>query len=209
MPSVGFGTWYQKKCPTVFRVRNIAPNGKRIRLFKYPIKNGMDRDLMEIPYVSEADIRHSLLKGELFMKIVSKEIIIIESNIDLLQFDPCQKKFLEDAGVTVGLEVDDGYSSGLTPYLWRNEIELIGATNSSNTTFMIPGGEKFIDGDYEGNEFHIIVEHNGRRLIQDIDFIIQESGGVGTGYDTIKIISFVPNYKSKLITDYVVENPLA
>ena len=74
MPAVGFETWYQKQCPTVFRVKNIAKDGKRIRIFKYPIKNGTARDLMEIPYVSEADIRHSLLKGELFMKIICKEL---------------------------------------------------------------------------------------------------------------------------------------
>lgn len=206
MPAVGFETWFQKKCPTVFRVKNIAPNGKRIRIFKYPIKNGMDRDLMEIPYVSEADIRHSLLKGELFTKIICKEAIVVESNIDLLQFDPCHKQFLMDAGITIGLEVDSSGGIAAVPYLWRNEVKLLGATNSSNTTFMIPGGEKFLDGTFEDNEFHISVEHNGRRLIQDCDFIIQESGGVGTGYDTIKIISFVPNYKSQLIADYVVEN---
>lgn len=204
--TVGFETWFKKTCPTVFKVRNIAPDGKRIRLFKYPIKNGMDRDLMEIPYVSEADIRHSLLKGELFIKILAKEIYVVESNIDLLQFDPCHKAFLEAAGITIGLEVTDGYIISELPYLWRNEVELIGALNNSNRTFMIPGGEKFIDGTYLDNEFHINIEHNGRRLIQNIDFIITESGGPGTGYDIIKIISFVPSSKSKLIADYVVIN---
>lgn len=208
MPAVGFETWYQKQCPTVFRVKNIAPNGKRIRIFKYPIKNGMDRDLMEIPYVSEADIRHSLLKGELFIKIVSKEIIVVESNIDLLQFDPCHKKFLEDAGIKIGLEVEtDGYVVGAVPYLWRQEVQLIGAKNNSNRAFMTPFGDKFIEGEYEDNEFHIIVEHNGRRLIQNCDFIISESGGIGTGYDTITFISFVPNPRSEIVADYAIVNP--
>lgn len=208
MPAVGFETWYQKECPTVFRVKNIAEGGKRIRIFKYPIKNGMVRDLMEIPYVSEADIRHSLLKGELYIKIVSKEIIVTESNIDLLQFDPCHRQFLINAGITTGLDAAfDGYATADVPYLWRNGIELIGPKNNSNRTFTVPGGDKFLEGMYEGNQFHIIIEHNGRRLIQNTDFVISESGGIGTGYDTITMISFVPSQKSKLIADYVVENP--
>jgi len=208
MPAVGFETWYQKQCPTVFRVENIAEGGKRIRIFKYPIKNGMSRDLMEFPYVSEADIRHSLLKGELYIKIVAGEIRVIESNIDLLQFDPCHRQFLIDAGITEGLDATfDGYVSAEVPYLWRNEFSMIGPRNNSNRTFTVAPGDKFLEGNFKDNEFHIIVEHNGRRLIQNCDFIISESGGIGTGYDTITFISFVPNPRSEIVADYAIVNP--
>jgi len=208
MPAVGFETWYKKQCPTVFVVKNIAEGGKRVRIFNYPIKNGLARDLLEIPYVSEADIRHSLLKGELYIKIISKEIIVTDSNIDLIQFDSCHRQFLINAGITNGLDAgsSDGYIITELPYLWRNEVELIGPRNSSNRVFTVLPGDKFIDGNYLDNNFHIMIEHNGRGLIQNVDFIISESGGIGTGYDLIKLISFVPSVKSKLTASYVIIN---
>jgi hypothetical protein len=203
MPGVGFETWWPKRCPTVFKVMNITPK-KMVRVFQYPIAPGMVRDLLDIPVVSEADIRHSLLKGELNMKILCNEIRVVESNIDLLQFDECQKAFLQAAGITDGLEVSGG---GDVNYLFRQNIPLIGVKNSANKIFIVPAPDKFLNGLVDGNEFRIIIDHNGRRLIQNIDYIISESGGPGTGFDTIEMISFVPNKCSKLIADYVVDNP--
>jgi hypothetical protein len=104
MTKVGFNTFFPKTFDTRFVVRNIAPNGKRVRIFQYPIDNGYTRDLLAIPEVSESDIRHSLLKGTLYIKIACNEIEIVYSNIDLLQFGVDHKAFLESAGVTVGLE---------------------------------------------------------------------------------------------------------
>lgn len=202
--SVGFNTVFKKTCPTVFKVINIAPEGKRIKIFNYPIKNGMERDLMEITFVSEADIRHSLLKGELNRKIKAGEIRVTDSNIDLLQFDECHKQFLIDAGIINGISVD-GYSGpGGVSYLWRQQVELVGLKNGQNRVFSIPYGEKFIDGILNDNEFHINIDHNGRRLLLDIDYILLESGGFGTGYDAVRFISFVPTPSSKVIADYVV-----
>jgi len=74
-------------------------------------------------------------------------------------------------------------------------------------TFTVAPGDKFLEGNFKDNEFHIIVEHNGRRLIQNCDFIISESGGIGTGYDTITFISFVPNPRSEIVADYAIVNP--
>jgi len=94
-----------KNPSTKFIVRNIAPGNKRIRVLGYPIGNGLERDLLQIPGVNESTIRSSLLKGELLQKIRSKEIIVVDSDIDLLQFNDDQKTFLTSAGVTKGLEV--------------------------------------------------------------------------------------------------------
>lgn len=84
-----------EKSSTYFIVKNIAPRGKTIQVFRYPILNQRTRDLLAIPYISEADIRHSLLKGELMMKIRNKEIEVVYSDIDLLQFNPDQRTFLQ------------------------------------------------------------------------------------------------------------------
>jgi hypothetical protein len=206
MTKVGFNTWFEKQCDTVFIVENItnlAGKGKTVRIFGVPIGSGRTYDLMSIPEVSEADIRHSLLKGTLMMKILTNEIRVTDSNIDLIQFDECQKSFLQNAGVSVGLEPG---GEGVD-YLWRQGIELIGIKNGANRVFILPPSDKALIGIFEDNEFDLEVFHNGRRLIRNIDFIASESGGVGTGFDTVEIIAFVPSKKSKLMSNYTVETP--
>ncbi len=197
-----FYTFYPKDCDTKFVVKNIAPFGKRIRIFNYPIVNGGERDLMTIPEISEATIRHSLLKGELVNKLRAQEIIVIDSNIDLLQFDPCHKRFLESVGVKDGLEVEG--TGGITeiPFLFKQSVELIGPKNNINRTFTTP--DKFINGSFGNNEFRILLRHNGRVLIPH-EFSLSESGGAGTGFDTITIVTFTPKPTSELYADYVTE----
>ncbi len=208
MPTVGLNTPFRKTCPTVFVAKNIShAERKRIRIFGYPIPYGMERDLLEIPYISEADIRHSLLKGELHQKLLAREITITQSNIDLVQFDPCQKAFLQSAGISIGLEGGGGGGVGSANYLFRQNVELLGPKNDANTVFSVIPGDYFINGIYDDNDFRIIVDHNGRRLIENIDYFVIESGGTGTGFDRIQIISFVPNAKSKIIADYTVRRP--
>ena len=202
MSNVGYDTWYRKTCPTVFIVRNIANEGKTVKLFNYPVLNGMERDLMAIPFVSEADIRHSLLKGQLLIKLKHKEIIVTASNIDLLQFDECQKDFLKESGILEGLEVSDGYIIAELPFTFKQGVSLIGALDGNNRIFTTPN--KFIQGTFGANKFAICIKHNGRDLVETIDYIVSESSGVGTGFDTIIFISFTPKNTSVLRADYVI-----
>jgi hypothetical protein len=199
MSTVGIGTWYPKRDPTVFVVKNIAPQGKRIKIFMYPINNGETRDLMTIPYVSEADIRHSLLKGELMKKFVSEEAIVVDSNIDLLQFDDQHKAFLRKYGIVKGLEV----SAGELLFSFKQNIELLGVKDGSNRVYTTP--DKFMNGPFGNNFFKILVRHNGRTLVEAADYYLVESGGAGSGYDTI-VLNFAPASLSVLYGDYVVLN---
>ena len=91
---------------TKFIVRNTTREGKKIRIFNYPIWPGYTRDLMQISYITEETIRDSLLKGELLRRLLNGDIQIVESNIDLLQFDDTQKAWLESVGITSGTEID-------------------------------------------------------------------------------------------------------
>lgn len=200
MPPVGFDTWFPKDCPTVFVVRNIAPNNKTIKIFNYPIPNGKERDLMMINYVSEADIRHALLKGELHIKLKFQEAIVTASNIDLLQFDDCQKSFLKNAGILEGLEI--AAVPAIIPFAFKQGVKLIGAQDNSNRIFSTP--DKFIDGVYSNNTFHILIRHNGRVLVQGDDYFLAESSGPGTGFNTV-ILTFSPKPRSVLVADYVVQ----
>jgi hypothetical protein len=182
-----------QKLNTSFIVQNIiTDSNKTIKIFNYPIPVGMSRDLLEIPGVGEADIRASLLKGELLIKILAKEIKIIQSDIDLLQFNYAQLLFLQNAGISTGLQVD--VSNEKYPYL-RQQI-LTGLLNNSNVVFKIPNGY-FL---YSGNQI-ISVYRNGVRLAIGKDYSISESGGPGTGYDTI-ILSYPPFPTDSIAADY-------
>jgi hypothetical protein len=191
-----------------FIVRNVTPDRqKTIRIFHHPILYGGDRDLLQIRGVAEADIRASLLKGELRHKILAKDIIVICSDIDLLQFNAAHKAFLQSAGIVDGLEVSSssGGSGVDLPFLFRQNIELLGARNGINRVYVVPFLDKFIDGYFSGHLLEIQVFHNGRQLYKNIDYKISESGGYGTGYDTIQMISFTPNTHSILYANYMIK----
>lgn len=209
MSGVHRTTEFVKNSSTSFVVKNIAPRGKRIQIFRYPIANQQTRDLLAIPYVSEADIRHSLLKGELMIKIKNKEIEVVQSDIDLLQFNNEQKQFLKSAGVVKGLEIgieqlDPSIAlGGAGNVIVRENVMLLGARDGVNRIFMTP--EKFITGLYLGSIYSIRIRHNGRGMDPDLDYDISESGGAGTGYDTIFFKSFTPSLFNSILADYTVK----
>jgi len=90
---------------TKFIVKNIAPDKKTIKIFNIPIKYSKSYNLLNIRYVTEFDIRDSLLKGSLRRKFLAGELEIVESNMDFLQFDPIQLSFLESIGIINGLQI--------------------------------------------------------------------------------------------------------
>lgn len=100
-----------------FIVRNISPQVKTINIFNYPINYGYTRDLLEIPGVSEGDIKSALMKGEIRHKFKVGDIELVFSNIDLLQFNDCGIQYLEGFGFTTGVLVGydqlDGYVQNL------------------------------------------------------------------------------------------------
>lgn len=190
---------------------------KVISVFNYPINPSDTRDLLQIPGVQEEDIRSSLLKGQLRHKFLCGDIALVSSNIDLLQFSDKQRAFLFkfgfNEGVQIGWDEIDGYtqdlinqsSSGVVPYLWRQNIDLIGLQNGINRTFFTP--EFFLDGSHYGNIFSISVFHNGRRMAKNIEYTISESGGPGTGFNTINFISFPPISSSTIRATYAIKAP--
>lgn len=195
---------------TTFVVQNISPQKKVIKIFNYPINFEATRDLLKIPGVSESDIRASLLKGELRHKLLAKDIYIVASDIDLLQFNTQEYLFLQAAGVDVGLKVTPGQASGFPAggggsgtldYIYKSSISLIGTKNGTNRIFFTP--DKFINGSYSGNIFRPEVYHNGRRLLLNVEYRVSLTG-TGSGFNTITFISFIPNKNSQLTIDYYV-----
>ena len=106
---------------------------------------------------------------------------------------------------------DDFESLGILPLVAlshgqrKTGIALIGSLNGTNRVFTTP--DKFV----HLNGLSIDVFHNSRRLLEasgaDVrqgDFYCSESGGVGTGFDTINLLSFAPSSRSALVSDYQV-----
>lgn len=191
-----------------FIVKNIThlKNEKKvIKIFNYPILPNGERDLMNIPGISVDIIESSLMSGTLKHKILSKEIVISSSSLDLLQFDEAFKLFLYDAGIEQGVEIPayDGYVTATLPYVWKMDVKLIGVCNGVNRVFYTP--DKFISGIYENNQFAINIFHNGRRLNESaIEFSIGKTDNRNDDYDIINFISFKPNEASVLTANYVV-----
>lgn len=187
-----------------FIVQNIAPQIKTITIFTYPINYHCFRDLIQIPGVSESSIRASLLKGELRHRLRTRDITVVCSDIDLLQFNAAQKAFLEAAGIVNGLSV----TGAAFPYLFRDDQPLIGIQNDLNRVYFVPPPDKFLVGTQsDGNFFFIFVTFNGLKQEENIDYVISESGGTGTGFDTVTFINKSPKPNTLLRASYVIAAP--
>ena len=91
----------------------------------------------------------------------------------------------------------------------RVGVGFVGAQDSSNRVFRTT--PDFFAHDLAGSGQTIEVFHNGRRLMQVAtadpsigDYTVAESGGVGTGYDTITLLTLAPTANSLLVGNYQV-----
>lgn len=111
---------------------------------------------------------------------------------------------------------DDFLGSGILPLkilslgigpLVRVGVSLVGPLDGLNRIFRTTP-DHFVH-DPGGTGKTIEVWHNGRRLLQTAthdpsvgDYWVEESGGVGTGFDTINLLTFAPIDRSSLVADY-------
>lgn len=174
-----------------FVVQNISPQIKTITIFQYPINYQQTRDLLQIPGVAEGDIRASLLKGELQHKIRAKDITVICSDIDLLQFNTDQEAFLMSAGIVNGLSIS-------VPPPELQDITMVGAINGSNTLFSIPSGT-FI---YSPPSQKIRIYWNGVRQVFNDDFVLGPFSG---GYSSV-VLTVPPQLGDIITADYYLQS---
>jgi len=78
----------------------------------------------------------------------------------------------------------------------RAGVPLAGSINGSNTTFAFP--EPALVGPSYGPS----VFYNGQQLLRVDDYALTESGGPGSGFDTVSLL-FAPKPGDKLTADYV------
>lgn len=82
---------------------------------------------------------------------------------------------------------------------FRTGLDLVGTKDGSNVTFTVPLGDNFV---HTPPFFTIQVYWNGVRIHSPDDYMVVESGGFGTGYDTIVMVS-PPIVTDHLLVDYV------
>lgn len=98
-------------------------------------------------------------------------------------------------------------SASIAPVTVRTGADLVGPKDGMNRIFRTTP-DHFVH-DPTGSGRDIEVWHNGRRLIWTSvanpalgDFTVSESGGVGTGFDTVTLLTFAPVGRSTLVADY-------
>jgi len=85
---------------------------------------------------------------------------------------------------------------------FRTGQQLTGPKDGVNVTYTVPTGDKFT---HNLPFFSIKVYFNGVRLTLLDDYTIAESGGVGTGYDTV-VLEVTPLPWDHLLVDYIAQN---
>lgn len=82
---------------------------------------------------------------------------------------------------------------------YRAAQGLVGPKDGVNEVFTTPGLEKYV---HNLPFLDISVYYNGIRLALLDDYMVVESGGAGTGYDTI-IMNIPPLFNDHLFADYI------
>lgn len=82
---------------------------------------------------------------------------------------------------------------------YRTGQGLVGPMTGANYVFYTPGNEKFT---HNLPFLTIHVYYNGVRLTYIDDYMIQESLGPGTGFDTV-ILNVAPKPGDHLLADYI------
>ena len=103
-------------------------------------------------------------------------------------------------GEIIGIALPEEGDGG-TPALsdLRRNIPLVGTKNGVNTVFTTP--DKFVR-----SPFQEVVSRNGVSQEEGVgnDYVASESGGVGTGYDTITL-AIAPYAWEKVTIDYLIK----
>ncbi len=97
----------------------------------------------------------------------------------------------------LSLQIAQTLFIGISRY--RAAQGLVGPKNGVNEVFTTPGLEKFT---HNLPFLDISVYYNGIRLALLDDYMVSESGGPGTGYDTV-ILNIAPLSNDHLFADYI------
>ena len=85
---------------------------------------------------------------------------------------------------------------------WRIGDTLVGVQNGSNTVFTT--STDFVH--LQAQPLSISVYLGGARLTEGCEYSVSESGGAGTGYDTVTFTAFAPDAKDIIRVTYLADS---
>jgi hypothetical protein len=87
------------------------------------------------------------------------------------------------------------------PRQWQEQVAPAGAIDGANVVFTTPD---FFDQDPP--DYQIKVMRNGQQQTLGGDYTVSESGGAGTGYDTVTFaVACTPKSGEIVLVDYVID----
>jgi hypothetical protein len=97
---------------------------------------------------------------------------------------------------------DDGGGGAITGLVPRTNVIPSGAIDALNTVFTTP--DFFVHNGSTNEAVYL----RGKRLLEGAgnDYVAVESGGAGTGYDTL-VLARAPKPGDNLLVDYFVDTP--
>lgn len=101
-----------------------------------------------------------------------------------------------------GCDGGDGTGGGVVDLEPRTNVVPIGSINGSNTVFSTP--DDFIHDGTTNESVYL----RGKRLLEGVgnDYVASESGGAGTGYDTLTF-AVAPKAGDNILVDYYIDSP--
>jgi hypothetical protein len=116
-----------------FIIRNNSSIGRSIKVFNTKINPGGTLDLMDVPGVTEEDIRTEVTKGSLKALLAGGSLQVVSSTVNFTTVDAVHGAFLTSIGIPVGTSA----SGALTQANWYIDA-VNGVDTNSGATSLVP-----------------------------------------------------------------------
>lgn len=119
-----------------FVLKNNSSIGRSIKVFNTKVNPGGQIDVMDIPGVTEEDIRTAVLKGSLKSLLAGGSLVVLASTVNFNTSDPLQNGFLS----SIGINPNGASGSALTNNPLTQTAWYVDPTNGSDANDGLTSG---------------------------------------------------------------------
>lgn len=119
-----------------FVLKNNSSIGRSIKVFNTKVNPGGQIDVMDIPGVTEEDIRTAVLKGSLKSLLAGGSLVVLASTVNFNTSDPLQSGFLS----SIGINPNGASGSALTNNPLTQTAWYVDPTNGSDANDGLTSG---------------------------------------------------------------------